>query len=292
MRIAAIILILVVGIAGYSSVYTVHQRQQALVLQFGQVKQFVEDPGFHIKIPFVQNVVYFDRRVLDFDARAEEVPTKDQKQVVVDAFARYRIVDPLEFFKTVTNEEGMASRLNTVINSALRAAFGEVDLALLLTPERAKLIARIADRVKIQAKGFGIDVIDVRVLRLDLPEENSQAIFRRMETQRKQEAIKIRAEGDKESKRIHAEADKQVRIIKALAEKKSQILRGEGEGQAQRIYNAAFGRDPKFFDFWVSMNALRTGLTGSSTRYIGPPTGDFFRFFSNMDGTRSTPPKR
>ena len=185
-HLAIIIALVVAGFAAMSSMFTVHQAKQALVLQFGNVKRLVNEPGLHFKIPMVQDVVYFDKRVLDFDARAEEVPTLDQKQLVVDSFARYRIVDPLKFFQTVNNELGMEVRLGNVINANLRATFGEVGLATLLTPERARLMQIIADLVKAQSVEFGIDVIDVRIKRIDLPDENSQAIFRRMQTQREQ----------------------------------------------------------------------------------------------------------
>ena len=282
------IIVAVVGIVAFGTLFTVHQAEQALVLQFGEPKREIKDAGLHFKMPFVQDVIYFDKRVLDFDAQAEEVPTSDQKQLVVDAFARYRIVDPLRFFQTVNNIQGMEPRLNTVINSRLRAVFGDVTLATLLSAERSRLIESIAALVKEEGKPFGIDVIDVRIKRVDLPEENSQAIFRRMQTQREQEARKIRAEGQRDSKRIRAEADKQFTIIQANAQKRSEILRGEGEAGAQKIFNDAAGRDRGFFDFWISMNALREGLGGKTTRYVGPPGGDFFKFFGDQSGGAKT----
>ncbi len=284
MRIVIGVVVIVLGIVGFSSVYTVHQAEQALVLQFGEVKSLIAEPGLHFKLPLVQNVVYYDKRVLDYNNPAQEVPTKDQKQLVVDAFSRYRIVDPLRFFQTVTNEQGMEDRLGNIVNADLRAVFGEVELATLLTPERAALMHVIAQRVKLQGVSFGIDVIDVRIRRIDLPEENSQAIFRRMQTQREQEARKIRATGDREAKRIRAEADRDATIIEAGARKDSEILRGRGDAGAQRIYNDAYGRDPDFFDFWATMKTYRESLGGESTRYIGPPGGDFFRFFGDIDG--------
>ena len=201
------VLVLLLGIVAFSSMYTVTERDQALVLQLGKVKRLTNEPGLHLKYPWpFENVVYYDKRVLDFDAKAEEIPTRDQKQIVVDSFARYRIIDPLLFFQRVTNEQGMASRLDKIINANLRAVFGEVELAVVLTPKRAELMSTIAQRVKLEGKAFGINVLDVRLRRVDLPEENSQAIFRRMQTQREQEARRIRAEGDKESRRIRAEA--------------------------------------------------------------------------------------
>ena len=278
------ILVAIVGFLFFGSVFTVHQAEQALVLQFGEPKREVTDAGLHFKLPFVQDVIYFDKRVLDFDAQAAEVPTSDQKQLVVDAFARYRIVDPLRFFQSVNNIQGMEPRLNTIINGRLRAVFGDVTLATLLSSERSNLIRLIADHVKVEGKPFGIEVVDVRLKRVDVPEENSQAIFRRMQTRREQEARKIRAEGQKDSKRIRADADKQFTIIQANAQKQSEILRGEGEAGAQEIYNDAASRDRGFFDFWLSMIAMREGLAGQSTRYVGPPDGDFFRFFGDQTG--------
>lgn len=276
------ILVLALGITGFSSMFTVHQAEQVLVVQFGNPIRPVYEPGLHFKLPFVQNVLSFDKRVMDFDAAAEEVPTKDQKQLVVDAFARYRIVDPLQFYQAVTDVQRMETQLGNIINSNLRAVFGEVELSKLLTPERARLMKVIAERTNVQGKRYGINVIDVRIKHVDLPEENSQAIFRRMQTQREQEARRIRAEGDKESRRIKADADKQRTIILAKAREQSEILRGEGEGQAQKIYNDAFGKGREFYDFWLSMEAMRQGLDGANTRYVGPPDGDFFRFFGSM----------
>ena len=276
------ILILVAGVVGFSSMFTVYQSEQALVLQLGNPVKVVQQPGLHFKLPFIQNVQSFDRRVIDFDASAEEVPTQDQKQLVVDAFARYRITNPLLFFQTVTDTQGMEVRLGNIINSNLRAVFGDVKLATLLTPERGRLMKVIADRVNKQGIPFGINVIDVRIKHVDLPEENSKAIFRRMQTQREQEARRIRAEGDKESRRIKADADKQRTIILAKAREQSEILRGEGEGMAQKIYNDAFGKGREFYDFWLSMEAMRQGLSANTTRYVGPPDGDFFRFFGSM----------
>lgn len=277
----AVILLIAAAVIGYSSIFTVHQAEQALRLQFGKVIDTVTEPGLHFKIPFVQNVVFFDKRVLEYDGPPQEVPTLDQKQLVVDAFARYRIVDPLKFYQTATNEQGMGQRLRSVIDANLRQVLSNVPMLTILTDKRADLMKQIARNVGEESERFGVEVLDVRLKRIDLPEENSQAIYRRMETQRKQEAVAIRAEGERERKQIMAEADKQSRIIVAQANRKSEILRGEGEGQAQEIYNRAYGQDPEFFDFFVSMRAYREGLGGGKTRYVGPPDGDFFRFFGS-----------
>ncbi|MGQ0674686.1 MAG: protease modulator HflC [Rhodospirillales bacterium] len=292
--IVAGVALLAVAFVAAQSLYTVQQAQQALVLQFGQPIRVVDSPGLNYKLPFVQNVVYFDKRVLDFDADRAEVPTLDQKQVDVDSFARYRIVDPLLFFQSARDEAGLRQQLRTLMNANLYQVFAKVPMAQVLSGERAQLMERITENVSSQAKAFGIDVIDVRVKRVDLPEENSQAIFRRMQTQREQEARKIRAEGARDAQAIRADADKRVRVIVADAQKKGQILRGEGEAEATRIYNAAYSKDPAFFDFFRSLQAMSRGLGGDTTRYVGPPDGEFFRFFGRMDGeppAAATPPK-
>ncbi len=279
------VIVVLSGIVGLGAVFTVHETEQAIVTQFGEVKRVVNKSGLHFKIPIAQEVITIDKRVLDFDARQEEVPTGDQKQIVVDAFVRYRIDNPLEFFKSVRSESVLNQRLGKVVNASLRQEFGDVSLATLLTPKRSDMIKRIAELTRKNSKSFGIDVIDVRIKHMDLPEENSQAIYRRMQTQREQEARKIRATGEKESKRIRADADKQYTIIQANARRDSERLRGEGEGKAQAIYNAAYGKNRKFYDFWDSLDAMNTGV-GSSVRYIGSPDkdNDFFRYFGDMGG--------
>lgn len=282
---ALTVLLVVIGIVGYLSVYIVHERDQALILQFGKFVKVEKQPGIHFKLPFVQTVEFFDRRVRDYDAAAWEIPTKDQKQVVVDTFARYRVVKPLVFYQTARGITQFEQNLRSIMNATTAAVFARVDLATLLTPQRADLMAEITRTVHNEVAAFGVDLIDVRVKRLDLPTENSEAIFRRMTAQRGQEATRIRANGERQAKAVRANADKRARIIKADAGRKSQIIRGEGEGKAQEIYNKAYGRDPKFFEFWISMNALRETLTSNTTKYIGPADGDFFRFFRNMTGT-------
>lgn len=282
--IALLVLVVIGLISVLSTAFTVRETEQALVLQFGEPRRILTEPGLKFKIPFVQDVRIVDRRVLDYDANKREIPTKDQKQVVVDAFARYRIVDPLEFYKTVGSELFLEQRLDSVVDKGLRDVLGEATLAVVMTPKRSDLMNEVTKQVATESQKFGIEVVDVRIKRIDLPEENSQAIFRRMQTQREQEARKFRAEGDKESRRIKAEADKQQRVIVAEAKKKAEILRGTGDAQAQAIYNNAYGKDEEFFDFWRSMQALRKGLGEKSTTYVGPPQGDFFRYFTNESG--------
>ncbi|MGE4218876.1 MAG: protease modulator HflC [Alphaproteobacteria bacterium] len=282
------IVAVVAAVTLFSAIFVVREDEQALVLQFGQPRRVVQTAGLQFKMPFIQEVRYFDRRVLDFDAAAAEVPTVDQKQLVVDSFARYRIVDPLKFYQSSGTELNLQTQLNNIISAKLRQIFGGVPLAVLLTEERARLMAQIAQQTDQEAvRNYGVNVVDVRIRRIDLPEENSQAIFRRMQTQREQEARRIRAEGERDSRRIRADADKQSRVIVAEAKRKADILRGEGEAEATRLYNDAFGRDRDFFDFYRSMQAMSRGLGGDTTSYVGPPAGDFYRYFEDGRGTAS-----
>jgi len=273
------IAVFIIGVILYSSIFVIREDEQALVLQFGDPRREVKEAGLNFKVPFIQDAVYFDKRVLDFDASAAEVPTLDQKQLVVDSFARYRILDPLKFYQTVVFEANAEAQINNIISAALRDAFGQELFTLLMTEKRASLMVGVTKTVDLAARNLGIEVVDVRIKRVDLPEENSQAIFRRMQTQREQEARGIRAEGDKKAREIRADADKQQRVIVAEAKKTSEILRGEGDAVATKLYNQAFGNDRNFFDFYRSLQAMRKGLTGESTSYVGPPRGEFYRFF-------------
>jgi len=262
-------------------------RRQALVVGLGNpVRYPIVEPGLNFKIPIVEEVKYSDKRIRYFNNEPEEVPTRDQKQVIVDAFARYRIVDPLEFYKAVSQGDTRALdlRLESIINSNLRQILGGVDLSRILTKEREEIMGSIAGIVTEEAGSFGVEVIDVRIKRVDLPKANSEAVFQRMKTQRQQEARKTRAEGEAEAKRIRADADKQERIILAEAGKQEQILRGEGEAEAERIFIDAYGRDEEFFEFYRAMQAMRVGLDSTTTQMVLPPSGDFFRFFRNLEG--------
>jgi len=283
--IIALGVLVAVVVTGISSAFIVRETEQVLVLRFGEPQRIIASPGLHFKVPFVDVASFYDKRVLDYDADVQEIPTSDQKQLVVNAFARYRITDPLRFFQTVTDERGIEQRFNSLINSSLREVLGEVSLAVVLTPERARLMEDFTRIVASEAEAFGIEVVDVRIKRIDLPPENSEAIFERMATQRQQEARLVRAEGDKEAQRIRAEGDKRQRVIIAEAQRDAEILRGEGDAEAQRLYNDAYGQDVGFFDFWRSMQAMQKGLAGDTTTYVGPPDSDFFRFFRNETGS-------
>jgi len=286
--IAALLLVAIAAISAISAAFTVRETEQVLVLRFGELQRQITEPGLHFKLPFIDTTVFYDNRVLDYDAQSQEIPTADQKQLVVNAFARYRIVNALQFFQAVGSERGVEQRFDSLINSALRRVLGEVELSVVLTPERARLMEDFTSIVAEEAEGFGVSVVDVRIKRIDLPQENSDAIFNRMRTQREQEARLVRAEGDRESQRITAEADKQQRLIVAESRRDAEILRGEGDAEAQRLYNGAYGQNVEFFDFWRSMQAMDRALDGSNTTYVGPPDSDFFRFFRDGEGAASS----
>ncbi len=286
--VAAGVLAAIVLVVAMSALFTVHQTQQALVLQFGEPKRVVTEPGLHVKLPFVQNAVYIDRRVLDFDADAQEVILGDQKRLVVDAFARYRIVDPLRFYQAVGSEAVLRGRIDTILDASLRKVLGEVPLFTVLSADRTALMNNIRDQANTEAKQFGIDVVDVRIKRADLPAENSQAIYRRMQTEREREAKELRAQGAELAQRIRARADRERRVIIAEAEKEGQIARGEGDAQAIGIFADAFGRDVDFFSFYRSMQAYRNALGDDSTSVVLSPDSQFFRFFASPDAALQT----
>ena len=279
--VAAVVALVIVS----SSLFTVQQAEQALVLQLGKPKRVVTDPGLKFKLPFIQNVTYFDRRVLEYDVPVEEVIASDQKRLLVDSFARYRIVDPLRFFQSVGNENVLRARLGSIINASVRRALGGVTLNQIVSGERAALMTRIRDIVNSETKSFGIDVVDVRIMRTDLPQENSQAIFRRMQTEREREAKELRAEGDEEAQKVRATADRDKVVIIADARKKAQIIRGEGDGEAIRIFADAFGKDIEFFSFYRSMEAYREALGNEDTTMVLSPDSEFFRFFGDIAGS-------
>jgi membrane protease subunit HflC len=273
-----------IGLALMGAVFTVHQTQQALVLQFGNPVKVVTEPGLNFKIPFMQNVIYLDKRILALDAEPEEVIASDQKRLVVDSFARYRITDPLKFYQTVGTVTVARSRLASVVNSSLRRVLGTVELAAAVSGERASLMRQIADYVNQEAAGFGITIVDVRIKRADLPEANSQAIYRRMQTERQREAKEFRAQGAEQSQAIRAKADRDVTILLADAKRKSEILRGEGEGERAKIFADAYNQDPDFFALYRSLQAYREALSSGSTTMVLSPDSDFFRYFDDIAG--------
>ena len=275
-------IIIIIGALTFFSVFVVKEINQAIVLQFGDPKRIITTPGLQVKIPFIQNVVFLDRRILSLDPAPEEVIASDQKRLIVDAFARFKIVDPLKFYISVGNERVARSRLATIINSRLRSVLGKQSLATLLSKDRAKQMALIQEGVNNEAKKFGIEIIDVRIKRADLPQANSEAIFRRMQTEREREAKEFRAKGAEMAVTITSTADKEVTVILANADKESEIMKGEGDGLRNKIFADAFGRDPEFFAFYRAMQAYEKALIGGETSLILSPEGDFFKFFGSI----------
>ena len=274
-------IIIVIGFAIYLSLFVVKEINQAIVLQFGDPKKVIVEPGLQVKIPFIQNVVFLDRRILNLDAPPEEVIASDQKRLIVDAYARFKIVDPLKFYISVGDERVARSRLSTIINSRIRSVLGKQSLANLLSEDRSKQMALIQEGVNTEAENFGIQIIDVRIKRADLPQANSEAIYKRMQTEREREAKEFRAKGAEMAVTITSTADKEVTVILANAKKQSEIMKGEGDGQRNKIFANAFGRDPEFFAFYRAMQAYEKSLIGGDTSLILSPDSDFFKFFGN-----------
>ena len=274
--VAAVIFIL------YSALFTVQQTQQALVLQFGNPVRVISEPGLNIKVPFIQNVEFFERRVLPFDAGAVELVLGDQRRLVVDTFARYRITDPLRFRQSVGTEEQFRGRLEPITFSALRSVLGEVSLFTILSDERAALMDRIADEANTALRQFGVEVVDVRIKRADLPTENQQAIFLRMQTERDREARELRAQGAEIATRIRSRADRERRVLIAEAERESEQIRGRGDAVAISTFADAFGQDADFFGFYRSMQAYRNSLADEATSFVLEPDSEFFRYFKSF----------
>jgi modulator of FtsH protease HflC len=287
-RTALTVILLLFGIlavAAYLTLFTVYQTQQALVLEFGKPKRLVTNPGLNYKIPFIQNVQFFDKRLLDLDSAPQEVIASDQKRLVVDAFARWRITDPLLFYQTVSNEVGARTQLGAFLEAALRRVLGAASFEAVVRDERNTLMHRITDQVNAEAKGLGIVVVDVRIKRADLPEANSLAIFRRMQTERQREAAEIRAEGEEASRRIRADADRQVTVLKANATGESERIRGDGDAEKNAVFAGAFGKDPDFFAFYRSMQAYQGAFQSGDTRMLLSPDSQFFQYFNDAAGT-------
>ena len=282
MRKFLIPLVILIAATVYFSVFIVKEVNQAIVLQFGDPKRIIMNPGINFKIPFIQNVVFLDKRILNLDTPPEEVIASDQKRLIVDAFARFQIVDPLKFYISVGNERVARSRLSTIINSRIRSVLGTQRLQTLLSADRTNQMSLIQDGVNNEAENFGIKIVDVRIKRADLPQANSDAIYKRMQTEREREAKEFRAKGAEMAAEITANADKEVTVILANAEKSSQILKGEGDGKRNKIFADAFGRDPEFFAFYRAMQAYEKALIGGETSLILSPDSEFFKFFGNI----------
>ena len=260
------------------SLFTVDQRQKAVVFQFGEAVRVIEKPGLNIKIPFIQNVRYFDNRILNVTAEAKELTAADGKRIIVDSFAKFKIIDPVKFFKTVQNYQRANLRLNKILESSMRKVIGKVNLSILLTDERSNLMLLIRDLVDQEAKNFGIDIIDTRITRADLPSENSAAIYRRMQTEREKEAKQIRAEGREEADRIRSRADKEKEIIIANAYKESETTKGAGDGEAAKLYNKAYAKDPEFYKFYRSLVSYKKSLSKDNSSFIVSPDSEYFQY--------------
>ncbi len=284
MKVNKIIIPIIAGIfvISFFSIFVVKEVNQAIVLQFGDPKRIILKPGLNFKIPFIQNVVFLDKRILNLDTPPEEVIASDQKRLIVDAFARFQIIDPLKFYISVGNERVARSRLSTIINSRIRSVLGTQRLQTLLSEDRTKQMSLIQEGVNTEAEKFGIKIVDVRIKRADLPQANSDAIFRRMQTEREREAKEFRARGAEMAVTITSTADKEVTVILADAEKQSQIMKGEGDGQRNKIFADAFGKDPEFFAFYRAMQAYEKALIGGDTSLILSPDSEFFKFFGNI----------
>ncbi|HWD59148.1 MAG TPA: protease modulator HflC [Stellaceae bacterium] len=285
---AVAIVLVAIGILLDSSLFIVDQTQSALVLQFGQPRREVREPGLWVKRPFVENVVVYDNRVLDFEPPPEEVIVSDQKRLVVDSYARYRIVNPLLFYQTVGTEDGVRARLSAIVNGSLRRVLGNITLSDILSVKRAGIMIQIRDEVADEAKNFGIKVVDVRLRRADLPEENSEAIYARMKSERQQQAAQYRGEGAEAAQTVRATAERERTVILADAQRDAQRVRGDGDAQSIQIYADAFGKDKAFFAFYRSLQAYRTALNNKDTSFVLAPDNSFFRFFNGLSGTGSS----
>ena len=282
--IAALFVLFVVLIVAYSSVFTVAQTEQVLVVRLGEPVKVVTEPGLNFKAPFIDTVIAIDKRILDLENPSQEVIASDQKRLVVDAFARYRIKNALRFYQSVGSIQAANIQLTTLLNASLRRVLGEVTFITVVRDQREALMARIRDQLDKEADGYGIQVVDVRIRRADLPEQNSQAVYQRMQTERQREAAEFRAQGGQKAKEITSNADREATVIVAEANSTAEQTRGAGDGERNRLFAEAYGKDPDFFAFYRSMTAYENGLKSNDTRFLLRPDSDFFKFFSNSSG--------
>ncbi|XYK80262.1 MAG: protease modulator HflC [Labrenzia sp.] len=281
------IVVVVIGFLLYTSIFIVNPTQQALVLQLGRVDRVIQEPGPQLKYPFVQNVVYLDKRILDLNMSPQEVIAADLKRLVVDAFARYRISNPVLFYQRVNNIPTANQRLSTFLQSSLRSELGKASFEAIVRDDRSGLMEQIRQEVSQAASELGIEVVDVKIRRADLPDANSQAIFARMQTERQREATEIRAQGEEQSRRIRSRADRDATVLVAEANRDSEIIRGDGDAERNRIFAEAFGADPEFFAFYRSMQAYEAGLQSGDTSLVLSPDSSFFRFFKDPTGVNA-----
>ncbi len=279
-----VVLIVAALVVAYSSLFTVYPTQQALVLRLGKPQGVITDPGLHVKAPFIDTVVYIDKRILDLESPPQEVIASDQKRLVVDAFARYRIRNALRFYQTLGSKRAANSQLAILLNSALRRVLGGATFIQVVRDERAELMSRILKLIDGEAANYGIQVVDARIRRADLPEQNSQAVYKRMQTARQREAAEYRAEGNQRAQEIRSTADRKVTVLLADAKSKGQQIRGVGDATRNQIFNKAFTQDPEFFEFYRSMQAYEKGLKPADTRFLLKPDSNFFRYFNHPSG--------
>jgi len=288
--IVTLLVVFIVAVIAYSAVFTVQQTEQALVVRFGKPVDVVTEPGLNFKAPFIDAVIPVDKRILDLENPSQEVIASDQKRLVVDAFARYRIKDALRYYTSVGSIQAANLQLTTLLNASLRRVLGEVTFIQVVRDEREALMGRIRDQLDHEADGYGIQVVDVRIRRADLPEQNSQAVYERMKTERQREAAEFRAQGAQKGQEIRSNADREATVIVAEANSKAEQIRGEGDAERNRLFAEAYGKDPDFFAFYRSMAAYEHGLKGSETRFLLKPDSDFFRYFGNPTGSAAAAP--
>ena len=282
--IVTLVLLFFVVIVGYSSIFTVSQTEQALVVRLGRPVDVVSEPGLNFKAPFIDTVISIDKRILDLENPSQEVIASDQKRLVVDAFARYRIKNPLRFYQSIGSIQAANIQLTTLLNAALRRVLGEVSFITVVRDERENLMTRIRDQLDREADQYGIQVVDVRIRRADLPEQNSLAVYKRMQTEREREAQEFRAQGGQKAQEIRSKADREATVIIADANSTAEQTRGVGDAERNRLFAEAYGKDPEFFAFYRSMAAYETGLRSNDTRFLLRPDSEFFRFFANPAG--------
>ena len=282
--IVALIVLFAVIVIGYSSIFTVRQTEQVLVVRLGEPVRVVTEPGLNFKVPFIDTVISIDKRILDLENPAQEVIASDQKRLVVDAFARYRIKNALRFYQSIGSIQAANIQLTTLLNAALRRVLGEVTFIQVVRDEREGLMNRICDQLDKEADGYGISVVDVRIRRADLPESNSQAVYQRMQTERQREAAEFRAQGGQKAQEIRSKADREATVIIADANSTAEQVRGTGDGERNRLFAEAYGKDAEFFAFYRSMTAYENGLKSNDTRFLLRPDSEFFRFFANPAG--------
>jgi modulator of FtsH protease HflC len=287
--IAALVVLLVLLIGAFGAVYTVSQTEQAIVVRLGEPIRVITEPGLNFKWPIFDSVIEIPKRILDLETPSQEVLASDRRRIVVDAYARYRITNALKFFQTVGSVQTANIQLGTLLDAALRRVLGEVTLIQIVRDQRAELMVRTREQLDREAAPYGVALVDVRIRRADLPEQNSQAVYERMKTERQREAAELRADGAQRAQEIRAKAERDATVIEAEARSQGEQTRGEGDAERNRIFAEAYGQDPDFFAFYRSMNAYETGLRPNDTRFLLRPDSDFFRYFGDPSGKAKAP---